>query len=215
MKNQNNFKRRYPNLKTLAVIFFIGAFSVNAASAQSQYKLSPSADNIVKILGSSNVHDWTMTAQNPVCEADFTTAPGEVPKALRSFSFTVNSKSLKSEHSSMDDRTYKTIKADTYPQITFKLTGATIATTAKDKFTINAAGTLTIAGVSKAISLQVNGEVKSDNSITCTGSQKLKLTDFKIDPPSFMLGAMKVKDDLTIQYNLNFKKQQQIASQIN
>jgi len=199
-------QRSYNIIKLLSGILLISFISVVGVKAQGVYKLTNSADNSVKVLGSSNVHDWTMIAQNPVCEADFTSAAGDVPKALKSFSFSVDAKSLKSEHSSMDDRTYKTIKADEFPKIVFKLTSATITPGVKEKFTINATGNLTIAGVTKVITLQVNGAVKSDNTINCSGSQKIKLTDFKISPPSFMLGAMKVKDDLTIQYNLNFKK---------
>ena len=200
-------KRSYKVINLLSCILLISFITTMGVKAQSIYKLTNSADNVVKVLGSSNVHDWAMVAQNPVCEADFTSAPGDVPKALKSFSFSVDAKSLKSEHSSMDDRTYKTIKAEEFPKIVFKLTGATITPGAKDKFTINATGNLTIAGVTKVITMQVSGDLKSDNIITCSGSQKIKLTDFKITPPSFMLGAMKVKDDLTIQYNLNFKKQ--------
>lgn len=200
-------QRSYKVSKLLSCILLISFISAVGVKAQGVYKLSNSADNTVKVLGSSNVHDWTMVAQNPVSEADFTGAAGDIPKTLKALTFSVDAKSLKSEHSSMDDRTYKTIKADEFPKIVFKLTAATITPGAKDKFTINATGNLTIAGVTKVITLQVNGDVKSDNTITCSGSQKIKLTDFKISPPSFMLGAMKVKDDLTIQYNLNFKKQ--------
>ncbi len=62
-----------------------------------------------------------------------------------------------------------------------------------------------IAGVTQTIAMTVNAVVNSDNTITCSGSETLKLTDYKIDPPSFMLGAMKVKNDLTIQFNLVYK----------
>ncbi|RZM24410.1 MAG: YceI family protein, partial [Pedobacter sp.] len=112
---------------------------------------------------------------------------------------------LKSEHSSMDGRTYKTLKAEEFPRITFKLGSATVIPVKKNKFSVKANGTLTIAGSSKAITMMVNGEVREDGSINCTGQQKLKLTDFNIQPPSFMLGAMKVDNDLTIDYNLTFK----------
>ncbi len=175
--------------------------------AQSVYNLSASKDNVVKVVGSSNVHDWNMVAQNPTCEAEFGAITGDnIPKSLSSLSFSVNAKSLKSEHDSMDGRTYKTIKADEYPKITFKLTSATITSTQKSKFLIKASGNLTIAGVTKPIIMQVNGEVKADNTITCTGEEKIKLTDYNIQPPSFMLGAMKVANDLSIKFTLNFKK---------
>ena len=174
---------------------------------KAQYKLSTAKENVVKVSGGSNVHDWKMAAQNPSCDAAFGPLSGEenVPKSLSSLNFSVNTKSLKSEHSSMDGRTYKTLKADDFPKITFKLTTANITPVKQHKFTVKATGVLTIAGTAKSITMLVNGEVKDDGSIVCIGQQKLKLTDFNIQPPSFMLGAMKVDNDLTIDFNLNFK----------
>ncbi len=106
----------------------------------------------------------------------------------------------------MDDRTYKTIKADQFPKIVFKLTSAVISPIQKGKFLIKAKGDLTIAGATQPISMDVNAVVNADNTITCSGSQKLQLKEYKIDPPSFMLGAMKVANDLTIQFNIIYKK---------
>jgi len=193
--------------KLLYPIAFMIAFSVIGMQTKAQYKLSTAKENTVKISGGSNVHGWTMIAQNPVCEAAFgsLTTEENIPKALTSLSFSVNTKSLKSEHTSMDGRTYKTLKAEEFPKITFKLGNATITAIKKNRFSVKANGTLTIAGTSKTITMMVNGEVKDDGSINCTGQQKLKLTDFNIQPPSFMLGAMKVDNDLIIDFNLTFK----------
>lgn len=191
----------------LALTLLIPAISITSLSGQSLYKLE-SKDNLVKVSGKSNVHDWTMSSVTPVAEADFGALTGSdnIPKSLDALTFVVNAKSLKSEHSSMDGRTYKTINADKYPKIVFKLSNAVIVPVAKNKFNVKATGVLTISGVSKTISMLVNGEVKPDQTITCTGSESLKLTDYKIDPPSFMFGAMKVADELVITYSLNFKK---------
>lgn len=199
---------RSARFKYLILLIF-GSIAVSSnLQAQVSYKLNSSKDNLVKISGKSNVHDWTMNAENPVCEASFAafSAEDNVPKSLTSLNFSVNAKSLKSESTSMNNRTYKAIKADAYPQITFKLREATVTPQQKNKFTVNATGTLTIAGVSKVISLQVNGEVKSDNTIVCSGQEKIRLTDYGIQPPSFMLGAMKVGNDLSIAFTLHLKK---------
>jgi hypothetical protein len=193
-------------IKSIILIVLTGMLYTQNVSAQSQYRLSNSPDNLVKVLGTSNVHDWTMKAQNPVCDAEFIAANGQIPKSLKSLNFSVEAKGLKSEHSSMDGRTYKTIKADQYPKITFKLSSATITPGEKNKFSINAKGLLTIAGTGRIVTMIVAGELAPDNAITCKGSQKVKLTDYNIEPPSFMLGAMKVNNDLIIQYNINLKK---------
>jgi polyisoprenoid-binding protein YceI len=131
--------------------------------------------------------------------------------SVHSFSFSLEAKSLKSDHESMDNRTYKTIKADQFPKITYKLGSAVVTVVQKNKYSIKTTGELTIAGTSQTIEMIVNAVVNADNTITVTGSQKIKLTDYKIDPPSFMLGAMKVKNDLTIQFNLQYKNNQLIT----
>jgi len=48
--------------------------------------------------------------------------------------------------------------------------------------------------------------VNPDGSIACSGSEKLKMTDYKIKPPVFMLGALKTGDVLNINFSLTFKK---------
>lgn len=194
--------------KCLIVLIFIGVGISTSLQAQTVYKLNGAKENIVKIAGKSNIHDWTMTAENLICDASFGPVSGEwgVPKNLVSLKFSVKSKNLKSESVSMNNRTYKAIKADAYPDIDFKLRDATISPLQKNKFSVDATGTLTIAGVSKIITLHVNGDVNADNTILCTGQQKIKLTDYGIQPPSYMLGAMKVGNELTILFTLNFKK---------
>jgi polyisoprenoid-binding protein YceI len=201
MKNLHN--RFAANTIVMAAIFLLSI--TQALYAQSVYKLTPGKDVNVKVLGSSNVHDWTMTSTGIVSQGEFK-VEGDQLKSLTGFSFTVDAKSLKSEHDGMDNRTYKAINADKYPKIIYKLTSATISPIQKGKFLIKAIGDLTISGATQTITLNVTATVNADNSITCTGSEKIKLTDYKIQPPSFMLGAMKVANDLTIQFNLIYKQ---------
>lgn len=174
--------------------------------AQTTCRLVPGKDVNIKVLGSSNIHDWTETSTVIESQGDFKLSDDNQLISLSAFNLSLNAKSLKSEHDMMDSRTYKAMNADKYPKITFKLTSAAIAPVQKNKFEIKATGDLTIAGATQTIVLNVTAVVNQDNSITCTGSQKLKLTDYKIEPPSFMLGAMKVANDLTIQYTLIYKK---------
>jgi polyisoprenoid-binding protein YceI len=206
MKNLN----KHISAITIAMAAIIFVALPQCLTAQTNYKLLPGKDVVVKVMGSSNVHDWTMTATGIESQGDFKLEDGRL-RTLHSFSFAVEAKSLKSEHSSMDNRTYKTIKADQFPQIVFKLTSAVISEDQKNKCDIKATGDLTISGVSQVVVLNVTAVVNPDNTISCTGSQKIKLTDYKIDPPSFMLGAMKVTNDLTIQFNLVYKNNQLLS----
>jgi polyisoprenoid-binding protein YceI len=177
------------------------------AGAQSTYRLTPGKEVSIKVLGTSNVHDWVLTSIAMDSQGEFKMDDDQL-KGLSGFTFSLNAKSLKSEHESMDARTYKTMRADQYPRITYKLSSAVITQIQKNKYSLKATGDLSIAGVSQTIVLMITATINPDNSISCSGSQNIKLTDYKIDPPSFMLGAMKVKNDLTIQFNLTYKNNQ-------
>lgn len=204
MKNLN---KKFTAITVMIAAIIFGAMPQNSM-AQTTYKLTADKDVSIKVLGSSNVHDWTMVSSTMESQGEFKLDKEGELRSLPSFSFSVNAKSLKSEHTSMDDRTYKTMKADQFPKVTYKLNSAVITTVQKGKYSIKTTGELTIAGVSQTIAMVVTAVVNADNTISCTGSEALKLTDYKIDPPSFMLGAMKVKNDLTIQFNLIYKSNQ-------
>ena len=173
--------------------------------AQTAYKLVQGKEVNIKVLGSSNVHDWQMASVAMESQGDFIINAEHQLTGIPAFGFSLDAKSLKSEHQTMDERTYKTMKADQYPKVVYKLTSAAITEVEKGKYTIKTTGRLTIAGVTQTINMAVHAVVNADNTIVCTGSEPLKLTDYKIEPPSFMLGAMKVKNDLTIQFNLVYK----------
>jgi polyisoprenoid-binding protein YceI len=207
-RKQKQMKMKKITTKITAIAIILAAFILTAlpavVRAQVNYRLISGKDVNIKVLGSSNVHDWTMASPKIESQGEFK-VEGEVLRALSSFTLSLDAKSLKSEHELMDSRTYKAIKADQYPKITYKLITATITQVQKGKYAIKTTGDLTIAGASQNITMMVTAVVNADNTITCTGSENLKLTDYKIDPPSFMLGAMKVKNDITIQFNLVYK----------
>lgn len=186
-----------------ATILFV---LTGAVQAQETYKIFPGKDVNIQVAGTSNVHDWTMSSSTMESRGDFKFDGKNNLSGLTAFSFNVDAKSLKSGKSSMDSRTYKSMKADKFPKILYKLSSAVITQLQKNKYLVRSKGDLTIAGKTQSIQMDLNLIVNADNSISCSGSESLKLTDYNIEPPSFMLGAMKVKNDLTIQFNLKYKK---------
>ncbi len=199
MKNTGN------PLAAMFIAAFIFLAVPQVVTAQVTYQLVQSPAVVIKVSGKSNVHDWTMTATGIESQGKFK-LNGDNLTDVTSLSFTVAAKSLKSGKSSMDNRTYKTIKADQYPNITYKLTSATVSHISQKNYLVKTKGELTIAGVTQPVNVSVNATVNADNTITCTGTENIKLTDYGIKPPSFMLGTMKVYNDLAIQFTLIYKK---------
>ncbi|MEO3402924.1 YceI family protein [Mucilaginibacter sp. CAU 1740] len=191
-------KRAAMILLIMAAAFFLPLPQL--VKAQATYKLA--AGSTIKVLGTSNVHDWTMISNAVESQGQFD-LPGH---SLPALSLRLSVTSLKSEHTSMDDRTYTAVNAKKYPDISFKLTSAEVVPGENNTYQIKAKGELTIAGATKPVSVDVTAVSSADNAITCSGSKNIQLTDYGIKPPTFMLGAMKVHNDLTIQFNLIYKK---------
>ncbi len=172
--------------------------------AQSAYHLASGKDNNIKVLGKSNVHDWTMTSTTAESQGTFKFNSKNELTDLTTLKFSVLAKSLKSGKSSMDGRTYKSLKADQFATISYQLSSATVTMVQANKYQILTKGVLTIAGKSQPIEMKVSALVNADRSISCHGSKPLLLTDYGIEPPSFMLGAMKVGNALTVEFVLDY-----------
>jgi polyisoprenoid-binding protein YceI len=184
---------------TITALVLLASFTVNM-QGQSPYSIVPSSQ--VKVSGTSNLHDWTMLATSFTCEGNFIVKNNQL-QDLSALSFALPVKNLKSKDNLMDTRAYKTLKENTYSKITFKLIRATVVPQQK---IIKATGNLTIAGVTNQIALQTAYTINADESITCKGSKELKMSDYGIKAPSFMMGALKTGNDLAIDILLKLKK---------
>lgn len=177
--------------------------------AQSTYRIQETKDIDMKLSGTSTLHNWVMNAQNTTGVAQFGfkgTGDTEL-NSLKSLTFSLLVTDLKSGEKGLDKNAYKALKADQYKDIEYKLTSATIMPKSEGKYLIKTKGKLTIAGVTKETDMDVYAVVNKNGSITCTGSDKLNMTDYSVKPPKFMLGAMKTGDAITLNYTLLYKKE--------
>jgi hypothetical protein len=106
----------------------------------------------------------------------------------------------------MDSKAYDAMKAKNGGNIVFTANSSTITPGKVNQFTVISNGNLTIAGAAKTIALTAACQINSDGSIACTGTDKLKMSDYGIKPPTYMLGALKTGDALTIDFTMTVKK---------
>lgn len=92
----------------------------------------------------------------------------------------------------------QTVKVDTYPYLTI----AFLSLTSNDGDDL-AVGTMeiTLAGVAKSVTVNFNLKPKGD-FIQITGKHNVAFSDFKLTTPERMLGLVKVKEDLLVEFNL-------------
>lgn len=189
-------RKYFPMLLSFLIILGIGAF-VQTAQGQIPYKIAEGSK--ITVSGTSNLHDWTMLANNFTCEAIFKMKSGQV-QDLNSLNFILPVTNLKSKETLMDTRAYKALKADKFNQITFKLTDAMVV-----QKTIKATGNLTIAGITQQITIQGAYSLNNEGTITLTGNEPVKMSDYGMKAPSFMLGALRTGNEVTIDILLKLK----------
>ena len=123
--------------------------------------------------------------------------------AVRGVTVRVPVATLRSEKSGLDKNLRKTMKADQYPDVSFRLDRYELAAGAAnaDTITIEASGSLVIAGVERPIRLEARA-YPGEAGIWLEGSEGLRMSEYGIKPPTMMLGTVKVADRIEVHYRM-------------
>ncbi len=178
-------------IKKLSTLVFILFLAVTVGLAQQSYRST--ASPLFKIAGTSTMHDWTMTSSGATYTATLEVNDGVLSK-LDDVTLKLPAESLKSKEKAMDKNAYKSLNTDKFKEIIFHLTSSKVS---QNKITCT--GNLTISGTTKPIDVDVTYE-KTTGSFLFKGSKKIKMTDFNVEPPSFMFGTIKTGDEITISF---------------
>ena len=101
----------------------------------------------------------------------------------------------------MDNNAYKALKTSSAKNISFVLSSANISQVNETTYLIRAIGKLTVAGTTRETDIEASMKYSApDKGFIVTGSKKLKMTDYNVKPPSFMMGAVKTGDEITISF---------------
>jgi hypothetical protein len=175
---------------------------------ESLYKIRGSKENDMKLSGTSTLHKWTMDSKSFLGDADFEFVGGSNYKlsSINALSFSLPVMSLKSGENGLDKNAYKALKSDKYKTIGYTLTSSTLTLQKGESYLAKTQGKLSIAGVTRPITMDVLCTVNKDETINCSGSYTLKMTDYQVKPPTFFLGAMKTGDAVTLDFTLVYKK---------
>jgi len=188
----------------------IGALSLLLAgttfnSKSQSFELSKESASIT-ISGTSTLHDWKMYLETFDCNTNFI-LKGSILKGIDRVTFNCKVTDLKSDNSLMDKKAYTALKSRTFPEIKFNMISPMEISSDNNKFRNNLKGILFIAGESNAVSIPLNGTLYNKNEtniIDVRGETELKMSDFDISPPAFMMGALKTGDRITVSFVLQF-----------
>jgi len=201
----HNFTKAF--LPALLVLSGFGALS---ASAQS-YTVSPNSQ--LQIEGTSSLNSFTCIASEIEGSGSMNTSSRGADVNAEDVTLVIPISRLDCQNRRMNSDLKDALKEDTYPDIQFVLTSVkplhsadtpavnTSASVVRFHL-IEATGQLSLAGVTKTVSLAVEGYTDSSGKIHGLGSVPFLMTDFGVTPPTALLGLVKARNEITIRFHL-------------
>ena len=159
----------------------------------------------VVVNGGSTLHDWKAEASEFGTNLETLTVSEE--NEISNLYFFVKVTSLDGGRgATMNKKINNAFDAEKNPLIEFNQEGSLVLETISSGQNVKliANGTLSMAGVSKKVQLEVEGE-KKENGILLKGNKPMKMSDFNIEEPSAMFGQIVCDDDVTINFELFYK----------
>jgi len=182
----------------LTILFTVGVLGQETTKSITLDIKLPSS---VLVQGTSTLHDWESVVEKTY--GKMTIMNLDSTKQIETLKVKVETTSIKSGKKLMDKLTYKALKAKQHRWITFDFKSGELISENNQEVSIKLTGDLSIAGVTKSVSVLTNINKKGED-IFLTGSYKLKMTDYGIKPPKALFGTIKTGNQITIEFNLKF-----------
>lgn len=194
----------------LTTALTLAALSTTALGAQSnsvRLQLAPGSQ--LSFEGTSTLHGFTCTTSTMQAyidvDASYRTANlSALTHPITAAQIVIPVKSL-SCGGELEGNMRKTLNAAQYPYIIYKLSTYDLVngTASASGFTFASQGQLTIGGKENPVALTVKASRETAGSVSATGAQTIKMSDFGIKPPTFMLGTLRVGNELKVKFTLN------------
>lgn len=194
---------------TLSVLLTLLFTFTNISEAQdNSIELTLSEGHEMMIDGTSNVRDWdaqvnVINATFVLSEFDMSDLSSLTSDHFQTLELAFPVKDIESDSGRLTRNLQGYLKDDDYPIITFNLSNIESVSVNGNQATITANGVINAAGVDHETTMNVEATFEN-GSVTFTGTQPLKMTDFNIDPPTAMLGSIRARDEIDIIYSLTF-----------
>lgn len=196
-------------LLTLSLLLSLLLTVVNTSEAQDNTtELTLAEGHEMLIDGTSNVRDWearanTIDATFILSEFDMSDFSTLTSDHFETLELSIPVEDIESGSGRLTNNLQKYLKGDDHPIITFNLSDIESISVDGNQATITANGVINAAGVDHETTMNVDATFEN-GSVTFSGTQQLKMTDFNIDPPTAMLGSIRARDEIDIIYSLTF-----------
>jgi polyisoprenoid-binding protein YceI len=159
--------------------------------------------------GSSFRIDGTSTVGRYSCRAARVAGRADVPPAgadAATAEVTVAVASFDCGVSRMNRDFRDALRENEHPTIRFTLDHADVAGSEPRPgawVPVRARGRLSLAGVERAVEIRAQGRRAGHGAVTLRGEHPMRMTDFEVDPPTGLLGAVRAHDAIVVRFELH------------
>lgn len=196
----------FNTIRMVAALSLLTAGTLGAQGSAVRLQLEPGSQ--LSFDGTSTLHGFTCktTSLQAYIDVDPSYATKDlsaIAKPIASVKVVIPVKSLQCG-GELEKNMFKTLKADQYPTITYTLGTYEVASGSASaaSFAAETNGTLNIAGKDNPIAMRVEAARLGSGVVTATGQRAIKMSDYGIKPPTFMLGTLRVGNQITVKYTL-------------
>ena len=208
MRNFNQIRRRMAGRKSLLALFAVGLAVPTGAWTLYTEQLALQPTSKLWVEGTSTMRSFSCQATQVMATVDASGAnaiarlmTGE--KAVESVTVIVPSEKLDCGNGTMNDHMRKALKTAEAPTIAFHVASYELAKEANG-VSGTLTGTLSLGGEKKTITVPATGAM-IDGALHVTGAYPLAMSDYSLKAPSLMFGRIKVRDQVTVKFDLLLK----------
>ena len=191
------------------MVFLMATICFSFADASDKNKLPDTDDchSYISIHGSSNVNQFQFTNDSPEIEA--LTANPFMDSRIK-----IPVRNFEASNKRMLNDFYDMVKASEYPYIDITIEPRNSADFEETSGLTRFRTIVTIAGKSNEyiVPSHISGCTKSGYMLQ--GDLEVKLTDFDIEPPTKVFGAVKVNDDVFINFAFQLPEEGALSEQL-
>jgi polyisoprenoid-binding protein YceI len=179
-------------LRLTVGLLFVQIFNLQAQS----FKLKTYK---VTVKGTSTLHEWESVVEKVDAKGFYALENNELVD-VKDVVIKIPVTSIKSTKGKiMDNKTYEAFSYEKFPHIIFTLNTKKINGA---NSTISVTGKLSMGGATNQIDLNLNYKLLPYGELQLTGSKKLLMTDFKMQPPTAMMGTIKVGNEVIVTFDI-------------
>lgn len=160
----------------------------------------------ILITGTANTHNWELQTNNLSCTAVASVKDGTL-KNFSALELSIPVKDMKGNNFWMNREVYKALKAYPFEMIYFRGVNFKPNKAFENNSSITVEGNLSVAGVTKVITLIAEVIIDKDGRLICSGTRSIKMSDFNVVLPHNERKRMGVGDEVILTFAVTLEKQ--------